>query len=54
MFYAVLTAAVVFMAKTSLDRFSLRREHDLTCSVLGDRICEMKRVTEGEMKRIKT
>ena len=54
MFYAVLTAEVVFMAKTSLDTFSLKQEHDLTCSVSGDRICEMKRVTEDEMERIKT
>ena len=54
MFYAVLTAWVIFMAKTSLDVFSLRREHVLTCSVLSDCICEMKRVTESGQQGIKT
>ena len=45
LFYAVPTARVIFTAKTSLDIFSLRCEHVWTCSVLGDRVCEMKRVT---------
>ena len=35
------------MAKTSLNVFSPRLEYFLT-SVLGDHICEMKRVTESE------
>ena len=38
MFYAIPTVRVIFTAKTSLDVFSLRREHVCTCSVLGDRI----------------
>ena len=42
MFYAVPTARVIFMAKTSLDVFSLRREQVWIFSVLGDRICEMR------------
>ena len=46
MFYAVPTARVIFKAKTSLDVFGHKREHVRTYSVLGDRICEMKRVTE--------
>ena len=53
MFYAVPTARVVLTAKTSLDVFSLRRDHVWTCSVLGDRICEMKRVTESGQQGIK-
>ena len=32
----------------------LRREHVWTCSVLGDRNCEMKRVTESGQQGIKT
>ena len=40
------TNSVIFTVKTSLDVFSLRREHVWTCSVLGDRICEIKRVTD--------
>ena len=48
MFYAIPTARVLFTAKTSLDVFCLRREHVWTCSVLGDRICKMKRVTAGD------
>ena len=44
MFYTVLTARVIFTVKTSLGVFSLTGEHILTWSVLGDRICEMKRV----------
>ena len=48
MFYAITTARGIFIAKTSLDMFSLRREHVWTCSVLGDCICEIKRVTESE------
>ena len=39
---AVLTARVIFTAKTSLDVFSLRREQVWTFSVLGDRIYEMR------------
>ena len=42
MFYVVPTAKVIFMAKTSLDVFSLRREQVWTFSVLGDRIYEMR------------
>ena len=41
MFYAIPTARVIFMAKTILDAFSLRRAHVSMFSVL----CEMKRVT---------
>ena len=40
MFFTVLTARVIFMAKTSLDLLSLRREQVWTFSVLGDRIYE--------------
>ena len=40
MFYAVPKARAIFVAKTSLDVFSLRREQVWTFSVLGDRICE--------------
>ena len=54
MFWAILTARVIFMAKTSLGICSLRREHVWTCLVLGDQICEMKRVTEGGQQGIKT
>ena len=42
MFYAVPTARVIFMAKTSLDVFSLRREQVRTFSVLGDQIYEVR------------
>ena len=42
MFYAVPTARVIFMAKTSLDVFSFSGEQVLTFSVLGDRIYEMR------------
>ena len=42
------------VANTSLDVFSLRREHGWTCSVSGDRICDMKRVTESGQQGIKT
>ena len=42
MFYAVLTARVNFMEKTSLDVFSLSQEQVWTFSVLGDRIYEMR------------
>ena len=41
-FYAVLTARVIFTAKTSFDVFSLSLEHVWTFSVLGDRIYEMR------------
>ena len=41
MFYAVLTARVIFTAKTSLDIFSLRREQVWTFLVLGDQIYEI-------------
>ena len=40
-FYAVPTARVIFIAKTSFDIFSLIREQVLTFSVLGDQIDEM-------------
>ena len=39
--YAVPAARAIFAAKTNLDVFSLRREHVLTCSVLGGLICEI-------------
>ena len=42
MFYTVPTARVIFMAKTSLDVFSLRQEQVWTFSVLGDQIYEMR------------
>ena len=41
-FYAIPTAWVIFMAKTSLDVFSLSQEQVWTFSVLGDRIYEMR------------
>ena len=41
-FYAVQPARVIFMAKTSLDVFSLSREQVWTFSVLGDLIYEMR------------
>ena len=37
---------VIFTSKTSLDVFSLGWEHVWTCSVLGDHVCEMKKVTQ--------
>ena len=52
--YAVLTTRVIFTAKTSLDVFSLRQQHVWTYSVLGDRICEMRRVTGTGQQGIKT
>ena len=42
MIYAVPTSRVIFTAKTTLDIFSLRREHVGTFSVLGDRMYEMR------------
>ena len=45
------TARVIIMSKTSLDVFSLRRDV-WTHPVLGDRICEMKRVTESGQQEI--
>ena len=42
MFYAVPTFRVIFTVKTSLDVFSLRREHVWTFSVFGDQIYEMR------------
>ena len=42
MFCAVLTARVIFMAKTGLDISSLRREQVWTFSVLDDQIYEMR------------
>ena len=42
MFYSVLTARVIFMAKISLDVFSLSPEQVWTFSVLGDRIYKMR------------
>ena len=53
MFYAVPIAKVIFMAKTSLDVFSLIRKHVWTCSVLSDLIFDMKRVTESGRQGIK-
>ena len=41
-FYAVPTARVIFMAKTSVDVFSLSREQVWTFSVSGHRIYEMR------------
>ena len=40
--------------KKVLDILSLRQEHFWTCSALGDRICEMKRVTDLGQQGIKT
>ena len=42
MFYAVLTARVIFTVKTSLDVFSLRQEQVWTFSILVYRIFEMR------------
>ena len=42
MFFAVPTARVIFMAKTSLEILCLIQEDAWTCSDLGDCICEMK------------
>ena len=53
MFYAIPTARVILIVKTSLDVISLRQEHFWTCSGLGDCICGMKRVTESEQQGIK-
>ena len=47
MFHALPTARVIFTAKINLDVFSLRQAHVWTFSVLCDRICEIKRVTES-------
>ena len=41
-FYAVLTARVIFTAKTCLDIFNLSGEQVWTFSVLGDRNYEMR------------
>ena len=49
MCYAILTTRVIFMAKCRFDVVSLRREH--VWAVLGDRICEMKRVTRVRTAR---
>ena len=38
---------VIFTVKTSLDLFSLELEQVSNDTVLGDCICEMKRVTES-------
>ena len=54
MFCAIPTARVIFMAKISVDAFSLRLEDVWTHSVLGDHMCEMKRVTESGQQGIKT
>ena len=43
-----------FMGETSFDVNSLRREHVWTCSVLGDLIYEMTRVTESGQQGSKT
>ena len=53
-FYAITTARAIFTAKTSLDVFRLRCEHLGNCSVLGDCIYEMTRVTESGQQGIKT
>ena len=42
MFYAIPTSRVIFMAKSSLDLFSLSRKQGRTYSVLGDQIYEMR------------
>ena len=47
MFYAVPTSRVIFTAKTRFDVFGLGQEQVWTCSVLGDCMCEMKRVTKS-------
>ena len=43
MFNVVPTARVIFMAKTSLDIFSLGIKQVWTCTVLGDLIYEIKK-----------
>ena len=53
MFYTIPTARVFFPVQISLDIFSLRQEHFWT-SVLGDCICEMKRVTESGQQGMQT
>ena len=45
---------VIYLAKTSLDVFSLRRGHVWTCSVHCCCICEMKKVTVSGQQEIKT
>ena len=50
MFYTIQTARVIFTTKTSLGFFSLRQEHVWTCSVLGDHICEMKRMQSQDSR----
>ena len=50
MIYTEPIARVAFMTKTSLDIFSLRQEHVWVCSLLGDRICDMKRVTNSRQQ----
>ena len=52
MLYTVSTARVVFIM--GLDIFNLRREHIWTCSVLGGRNYEIKKVTESRQQGIKT
>ena len=49
---AIPTAKVILTMKTSLDIVTLRQED--VCSVLGDLICEMKRVTESGQQGIRT
>ena len=53
MFNAIQTAQVIFIVKTSLDIFRPSHEYVWTCSVSGDCICEMKKVTESGHQGIK-
>ena len=54
MFYAVPTSRVMFTVKISLDLFSLGRKQVWTCSVLGNSIYVMKKVTESVWQGINT
>ena len=45
---------VIFTAKTSLEVFRLRQEHVWSFFVLGNCICEMKRVTVSGQQGVKT
>ena len=54
MFYVIVTARVILRAQTNFDVCSPTQECIWTCSVLGDSMCEMKRVTELGQQWIKT
>ena len=54
MFYDVPKSRVSFMAKTSLNLYSLGLKSVWTSLVFGDRIYEMKMVTKSGRQGIKT